>query len=112
MGCVILHAMAQVHKHECRSNQAGHLEQLPCQPSLLALTGSSLHPTTVRTQTASGAVFACAPTVRVGLVTGTRCALPYIYRNTNRTDCVWADGVEACKVGGAGQVGWRGGEGK
>lgn len=52
-------------------------------------------------QVASGDLFECAPVERVTAGPDPEpCALPYVYRGRNRTDCVWVGGVEACKVGG------------
>ncbi|GLC41484.1 hypothetical protein PLESTM_001201000 [Pleodorina starrii] len=53
-------------------------------------------------EVSSGEVLECAPVQR--FTTGAQgeepaaCALPYWYRGRNRTDCVWLEGVEACKV--------------
>ncbi len=53
-------------------------------------------------QVASGDLFECAPVERVTAGPDPEpCALPYVYRGRNRTDCVWVGGVEACKVGAA-----------
>ncbi|MEW5307095.1 MAG: hypothetical protein WDW36_009513 [Sanguina aurantia] len=39
----------------------------------------------------------CAPITRTSLW-GDTCQFPYVYRSYNRTDCVWVDGIEACKI--------------
>lgn len=57
------------------------------------------------TQISSGALMACAPILRVGAVAGTPCASPFMFKGMNRTDCVSADGVEACKASGGGRAG-------
>ncbi len=56
------------------------------------------HVYTYVSQTPSGALFECAATQRNASVTNTSCGFPYVYRGFNRTDCVWVNGVEACKV--------------
>ncbi|GIL62180.1 hypothetical protein Vafri_16446, partial [Volvox africanus] len=50
----------------------------------------------------NGEILECAPVERVTLGGLGRppevCAFPFVYRLRNRTDCVWLEGVEACKV--------------
>lgn len=54
--------------------------------------------------TAPPATLAAAMGVGAGAAGGGQaCAFPFYYGGRNRTDCVWASGVEACKASDGGE---------